>query len=66
MERVVVNALAGLHGDLTGKYYSLTEMTEKEQQQLIDVRICLDKWSKWSYIYYSMLGMENSEPFIFM
>lgn len=37
VERVAVDALAGLKGDLTGRYYSLTEMTEKEQQQLIDV-----------------------------
>lgn len=41
VERVVVNALAGLQGNLVGKYYSLTEMTEEEQQQLIDVCICL-------------------------
>lgn len=39
VERVVVDALAGLKGDLTGRYYSLTQMTEKEQQQLIDVRV---------------------------
>lgn len=39
VERVVVNALAGLHSDLAGKYYSLTAMTEEEQQQLIDVCI---------------------------
>lgn len=37
VERVVVDALAGLKGDLAGRYYSLTQMTEKEQQQLIDV-----------------------------
>lgn len=41
VERVVVNALAGLQGNLLGRYYSLTEMTEQEQQQLIDVCICL-------------------------
>lgn len=34
---MVVDALAGLKGDLSGKYYSLTQMTEKEQQQLINV-----------------------------
>lgn len=43
VERVVVSALAGLQGSLAGKYYSLTEMTEQEQQQLIDVRICSTK-----------------------
>uniref|UniRef100_A0A4W6FXB9 Creatine kinase U-type, mitochondrial n=1 Tax=Lates calcarifer TaxID=8187 RepID=A0A4W6FXB9_LATCA len=37
VERVVVDALSGLKDDLVGKYYSLTQMTEKEQQQLIDV-----------------------------
>lgn len=37
VERVVVTALAGLKGDLAGRYYSLGEMTEREQQQLIDV-----------------------------
>ncbi len=37
VERVVVDALAGLKDELSGKYYSLTLMTEKEQQQLIDV-----------------------------
>lgn len=38
VERVTVQALAGLKGDLAGHYYSLGDMTEKEQQQLIDVR----------------------------
>lgn len=37
VERVVVTALAGLKDDLSGRYYSLGDMTEKEQQQLIDV-----------------------------
>lgn len=37
VENVVVTALSGLRGDLAGKYYSLTSMTEREQQQLIDV-----------------------------
>lgn len=37
VERVVVTALAGLKGDLAGRYYSLGEMSEKEQQRLIDV-----------------------------
>lgn len=37
VEKVVVQALSGLKGDLSGKYYSLTEMSEKDQQQLIDV-----------------------------
>lgn len=37
VEKVAVQALSGLKGDLSGKYYSLTEMSEKDQQQLIDV-----------------------------
>ncbi|XP_023699003.1 creatine kinase, mitochondrial 2a (sarcomeric) [Paramormyrops kingsleyae] len=43
VERVVVQALSGLKGDLSGKYYSLGEMTEKEQQQLIDDHFLFDK-----------------------
>lgn len=39
VENVAVMALAGLKGDLAGKYYSLTTMSEKDQQQLIDVSI---------------------------
>ncbi|NWI15104.1 KCRU kinase, partial [Crypturellus soui] len=37
VEKVAVEALSGLRGDLAGRYYRLGEMTEKEQQQLIDV-----------------------------
>lgn len=37
VERVVVTALSGLKGDLAGRYYSLGEMSEREQQKLIDV-----------------------------
>ncbi|GAA6087631.1 creatine kinase S-type, mitochondrial [Tachysurus ichikawai] len=43
VERVTVQALSGLKGDLSGKYYSLTEMSEKEQQQLIDDHFLFDK-----------------------
>lgn len=43
VERVCVQALAGLSGDLAGKYYSLAEMTDKEQQQLIDDHYMFDK-----------------------
>lgn len=39
VENVVVTALAGLKGELSGKYYSLTNMSERDQQQLIDVSI---------------------------
>ncbi|XP_015265879.1 PREDICTED: zinc transporter ZIP1-like [Gekko japonicus] len=37
VERVASDALGGLAGDLAGKYYRLSDMTEKEQQQLIDL-----------------------------
>lgn len=40
VEKVTVEALNGLTGDLAGRYYRLSEMTEKEQQQLIDVSQC--------------------------
>ncbi|XP_016130810.1 creatine kinase S-type, mitochondrial isoform X2 [Sinocyclocheilus grahami] len=43
VERVVVQGLSGLKDDLAGKYYSLTEMTEQEQQQLIDDHFLFDK-----------------------
>ncbi|XP_016383439.1 creatine kinase U-type, mitochondrial-like isoform X1 [Sinocyclocheilus rhinocerous] len=43
VERVVVQGLSGLKDDLAGKYYSLTEMTEQEQQQLIDEHFLFDK-----------------------
>ncbi|KFU87114.1 hypothetical protein M959_05523, partial [Chaetura pelagica] len=42
VEKVTVEALNGLTGDLAGPYYRLSEMTEKEQQQLIDVRALRD------------------------
>ncbi|XP_078286203.1 creatine kinase U-type, mitochondrial-like isoform X2 [Rhinoraja longicauda] len=43
VERVTVDALSGLKGDLAGRYYSLSNMTEKEQQQLIDDHFLFDK-----------------------
>lgn len=43
VERVVVTALSGLKGDLAGRYYSLGEMSEREQQRLIDEHFLFDK-----------------------
>uniref|UniRef100_A0A673LV06 Creatine kinase S-type, mitochondrial n=1 Tax=Sinocyclocheilus rhinocerous TaxID=307959 RepID=A0A673LV06_9TELE len=43
VERVTIQALSGLKGDLSGHYYSLTEMTEQEQQRLIDEHFLFDK-----------------------
>lgn len=63
VERVVIDALAGLKGDLAGKYYSLTLMTEQEQQQLIDVGIFTNVM-----ICHSMLPAQNKKysrwPFV--
>lgn len=39
MERVSAEALSGLTGELAGKYYRLSEMTDKEQEQLIEVSV---------------------------
>lgn len=39
----MVDALSGLKGDLAGRYYRLSEMTEAEQQQLIDDHFLFDK-----------------------
>ena len=37
VERLVVDALKGLSGEFSGKYYPLSGMTEAQQDQLIDV-----------------------------
>lgn len=44
---MVVMALDGLKGDLSGHYYGLGDMTEKEQQQLIDVGHVLSVLRYW-------------------
>lgn len=38
---MAADALSGLTADLAGRYYRLSDMTDKEQQQLIDVSACL-------------------------
>ncbi|NWX67222.1 KCRU kinase, partial [Promerops cafer] len=43
VEKVAVDALNGLTGELAGRYYRLSEMTENEQQQLIDDHFLFDK-----------------------
>ncbi|MBN3297107.1 creatine kinase S-type, mitochondrial isoform X1 [Amia ocellicauda] len=43
VERVTVQALSGLKADLAGKYYRLSEMTDQEQQRLIDEHFLFDK-----------------------
>lgn len=43
VEKVVTDALNSLDGPFKGKYYALTNMTEEEQQQLIDDHFLFDK-----------------------
>jgi len=43
VERVLQGALSGIGGDLTGKYYSLTKLTDAEKQQLIDDHFLFQK-----------------------
>ncbi|XP_078586741.1 creatine kinase M-type-like isoform X1 [Branchiostoma floridae x Branchiostoma japonicum] len=43
VERVVSDALANLAGEFEGKYYPLNNMTDDEQQQLIDDHFLFDK-----------------------
>nr|CAB3231446.1 creatine kinase U-type, mitochondrial-like [Phallusia mammillata] len=43
VERVVTDALKGLPTELAGKYYSLTTMTDAEQEQLINDHFLFDK-----------------------
>jgi len=43
VEKLSIEALAALSGDLKGKYYALKDMTEAEQQQLIDDHFLFDK-----------------------
>lgn len=42
-EKLVVDALATFDGELSGKYYPLSGMTEAEQNQLIDDHFLFDK-----------------------
>lgn len=43
VESITVNALDQLDGKFKGKYYPLSKMTEKEQNQLIDDHFLFDK-----------------------
>lgn len=43
VERVVVDALAGLKGPLSGVYYPLNNMSDKDQEKLIDDHFLFDK-----------------------
>ena len=43
VEKIVVEALDSLKGDLQGKYYPLNKMTQQEQDQLIEDHFLFDK-----------------------
>ncbi|KAJ8399833.1 hypothetical protein AAFF_G00405630 [Aldrovandia affinis] len=43
VEKLSIEALSSLDGDLKGKYYALKNMTDEEQQQLIDDHFLFDK-----------------------
>jgi len=43
VERVVTDALSNLKGELAGKYYPLSKMTDAEQTQLIEDHFLFDK-----------------------
>ncbi|XP_043834977.1 creatine kinase B-type-like [Dromiciops gliroides] len=43
IEKLSAEALASLEGDLNGKYYALENITEQEQQQLLDEHFLFDK-----------------------
>merc|ERR1711872_1091545 len=43
IEKIAVDALAGLEGEFKGKYYPLSKMTEAEQDQLINDHSLFDK-----------------------
>jgi len=43
VEKLSIEALAALSGDLKGKYYALKDMTDAEQTQLIDDHFLFDK-----------------------
>merc|ERR1712183_1246680 len=43
VEKIAVDALAGLEGEFKGKYFPLSKMTEAEQDQLINDHFLFDK-----------------------
>lgn len=63
VERVAVTALAGLKGDLAGRYYSLGDMTEREQQQLIDVSLCMITSQEFPFLFHFFIHMTQKTDF---
>jgi len=43
VEQIVVDALSGLGGEFTGKYYPLSDMSDEQQDQLIEDHFLFDK-----------------------
>jgi len=43
VEKIVVDALSTLDGEFKGEYYPLSEMSEKEQEKLIEEHLLFDK-----------------------
>ena len=38
---VIIGALSGLKGDLSGKFFALSQMSPEDEQRLIEVRSCV-------------------------
>ncbi|XP_045141320.1 creatine kinase S-type, mitochondrial isoform X2 [Echinops telfairi] len=55
VENVAIAALEGLKGDLAGRYYKLSEMTEQDQQRLIDVERLIQARG-WEFMWNERLG----------
>ncbi|XP_032752784.1 creatine kinase S-type, mitochondrial isoform X2 [Rattus rattus] len=55
VENVAITALEGLKGDLAGRYYKLSEMTEQDQQRLIDVERLIQERG-WEFMWNERLG----------
>ena len=51
VERIIVDALGGLSGDLSGKYYPLGKMTKEEETQLIAVSLFCALWFTWQLLW---------------
>ena len=51
--QIVTNALSNLSGELSGKYYPLSKMTEAEQEQLINVSRDIILWNFMHQIAYT-------------
>ena len=55
MERITTEALSELSGPFKGKYYPLSNMTNEEQEQLIDVSVLTDRFYLSIFVLYTIL-----------